>query len=63
MEPDVEENDGLGELGVLPSEVIISVIAKSHPLDALSFCQVSHAMRSHATHHATELVRRLPTHL
>lgn len=63
MESDTEEIDGLGDLGVFPSEVIISVIANSHPLDALSLCQVSHSMRSHATHHATNLVCRIANRL
>lgn len=61
MELEEDQIEGLGDLGVLPSEVIISVVAKSHVLDALSLCQVSRSMRSHASHHAGNLVRFVAT--
>lgn len=63
MDPDLDEIEGLGDLGVLPSEVIINVISKSHLLDALSICNVSRSMRSHASHSATGLVCFLLYHL
>jgi tetratricopeptide (TPR) repeat protein len=59
MDVSSSEDDSLGVFSVIPTEVIVSIIAKSRLIDVLQVCKVSRGFRNHAVHPAAQLKHKI----